>query len=62
MTPTLCFVLTRACMCSGAFGCSRHVVLVWEEEWTILKDLYQPDHVITASFSDGCLMTDPSEC
>ncbi|XP_050722086.1 uncharacterized protein LOC127001509 isoform X3 [Eriocheir sinensis] len=42
---------------------AEHAVLLWEEEWTILKDLYQPDHVVTAYFSEGgCLMTEPVVC
>lgn len=42
---------------------TEHLVLVWEEEWATLKDLYTPDHVVTAFYSDaGCLMTNPAVC
>ncbi|KAG0725143.1 Ubiquitin carboxyl-terminal hydrolase 48 [Chionoecetes opilio] len=42
---------------------SEHLVLVWEEEWVTLKELYPPDHVISAFYSDaGCLMTEPAVC
>lgn len=42
---------------------TEYLVLVWEEEWNILKELYPPDHTITASFSDaGILQTVPSMC
>lgn len=41
----------------------EHLVLVWEEEWAILKELYPPDHVITASYSEGgLLLTEPGVC
>ncbi|XP_045101767.1 ubiquitin carboxyl-terminal hydrolase 48-like isoform X1 [Portunus trituberculatus] len=42
---------------------SEHLVLVWEEEWTTLKELYRPDHVVTAFYNEvGSLMTDPVVC
>lgn len=41
----------------------EHLVLVWEEEWAILKELYPPDHVITANYSEGgLLLTEPGVC
>nr|XP_045624248.1 ubiquitin carboxyl-terminal hydrolase 48-like isoform X1 [Procambarus clarkii]XP_045624249.1 ubiquitin carboxyl-terminal hydrolase 48-like isoform X1 [Procambarus clarkii] len=40
-----------------------YLVLVWEEEWDILKEHYPPDHIISASYSDaGLLLTQPSVC
>ncbi|XP_042221252.1 uncharacterized protein LOC121865766 [Homarus americanus] len=42
---------------------TEHLVLVWEEEWEILKDLYPPDHIITAVYTEsGILLTQPGVC
>ncbi|MPC82747.1 hypothetical protein E2C01_077429 [Portunus trituberculatus] len=55
--PPFLAVLTKACVSRRRF---RHLVLVWEEEWTTLKELYRPDHVVTAFYNEvGSLMTDP---
>ncbi|XP_068227208.1 ubiquitin carboxyl-terminal hydrolase 48-like isoform X3 [Palaemon carinicauda] len=42
---------------------TEHMVLVWEDEWDILKQLYSPSHTIEATYQDsGILVTVPGVC
>ncbi|XP_064084819.1 ubiquitin carboxyl-terminal hydrolase 48-like isoform X2 [Macrobrachium nipponense] len=42
---------------------TEHMLLAWEDEWEVLKQLYPPSHAIEGAFQDsGILLTTPGVC